>query len=76
MLLDGPREPKFVYSLLEPVFQELERLFQDGIEVFDSLTSSVVRIRAGIVGTVNDLPASAKLGEFETKNLHSPNEFF
>ena len=37
-LIEGPREPKHTYSLLESVFSELESIFRDGLEVFDSLT--------------------------------------
>ena len=70
-LIEGPREPKSVFSMLEHVFREFEELFREGYDVFDVLTSDTIKVRCGIVATVNDLPASSKLGEFDSHELLS-----
>ena len=62
VLLEGPREPKVLFSLLRDVFDEMEKLFRVGCVVNDALTGEKIQVRAGIVATVNDLPASSKLG--------------
>ncbi len=49
-------------SLLEALFLELQKLFESGILIYDPLTSSIIRVRAGLVGTVDDFLASSKLG--------------
>ena len=43
-LLEGPREPKAVFSLLQPLFLELQTLFETGIDVSDPLTSSTIQV--------------------------------
>ena len=62
VLLEGPREPKVLFSLLSDAIREIEVLFQVGCTVSDTLTGENIHVRAGIVTTVNDLPASSKLG--------------
>ncbi len=66
VILEGPKEPKVLFSLLRDVFSEFEALFTSGFEVYDSLTGRNITVRAGIVATVNDLPASSKLGLFHS----------
>ncbi len=61
-MIDGPQEPHHVCHLLEPVFREILSLQTEGIEVFNALTRSTMRVRIGPGLSSNDLPASAKIG--------------
>ncbi len=60
-LIDGPSEPKHTYFLLDGLLKELAGLADDGMTCWDALTQSEILVKASVVNTSNDLPASSKL---------------
>jgi hypothetical protein len=63
LLIDGPREPKHVSALLEPVMKEWLYLATTGIVVEDALTGCPVLRKFAPGPSACDMPATAKLGE-------------
>jgi hypothetical protein len=62
-VLEGPREPAHTFYCLAPVFLELRDLDQNGIEVYDALTDSLIRVHVSCGPVSADVPACAKLGD-------------
>jgi hypothetical protein len=61
-VIDGPDEPKHMSTLLDPLFQELQTLCTEGMQVFNAYlgTSHKAMVAPGL--STNDLPASSKIG--------------
>jgi len=62
-VLEGPREPAHTFYCLAPVFLELRELGESGIEVYDALTDSMLRVHVSCGPVSADVPACAKLGD-------------
>ena len=62
-VLEGPREPAHTFYCLAPVFLELRDLEQRGMEVYDALTESTIRVHLSCGPVSADVPACAKLGD-------------
>ena len=62
-VLEGPREPAHTFYCLAPVFLELRELGESGIEVYDALTESMLRVHISCGPVSADVPACAKLGD-------------
>jgi hypothetical protein len=62
-VLDGPREPAHTLYCLAPVFLELRHLEQNGMDVYDALTNSTIRLHVACGPVSADVPACAKLGD-------------
>ena len=62
-VLEGPREPAHTFYCLAPVFIELRELERNGMEVYDDLTDSLIRVHVSCGPVSADVPACAKLGD-------------
>ena len=62
-VLEGPREPAHTFYCLAPAFLELRDLDLNGIEVYDALTDSLIRVHVSCGPVSADVPACAKLGD-------------
>ena len=69
-IIPGPSEPKknMLNSYLRPLVKELNFLWTDGCSVKHN--STWVKLRAALIATVCDIPATQKLGGFLGHNSH------
>ncbi|KAA0060503.1 uncharacterized protein E5676_scaffold119G001090 [Cucumis melo var. makuwa] len=58
LLIPGPRSPgKEIDIYLQPLIDELNELWVDGIQTYDSFSASFFQLRAALLWTINDFPA-------------------
>lgn len=75
LLIPGPRGPgKDIDVYLEPLVDELKKLWEDGITSYDAYRKQQFTLRAAILWTISDFPAYAMLSGWSTKGkLACPN---
>ena len=58
LLIPSPRSPgKEIDIYLQPLIDELNELWVDGIQTYDSFNASFFQLRAALLWTINDFPA-------------------
>jgi Transposase family tnp2 len=61
LLISGLRQPgNDIDVYLVPLIKDLQKLWKEGVEVYDSYLKEYFPLRAIVVCTVNDYPALAK----------------
>ena len=72
LLIPGPKGPgNNVDVYLQPLVQELQDLWDNGIETFDAYKRETFQLRAAIMWTINDFPAYANLSGWNTKGQYA-----
>ncbi|TYK04284.1 Transposon, En/Spm-like protein [Cucumis melo var. makuwa] len=68
LLIPGPRSPgKEIDIYLQPLIDELNELWVDGIQTYDSFSASFFQLRAASLWTINDFPTYGDLSGWRTK---------
>ena len=68
LLILGSRSPgKEIDIYLQPLIDELNELWVDGIQTYDSFSASFFQLRAALLWTINDFPAYGDLSGWRTK---------
>ncbi|XP_039140530.1 uncharacterized protein LOC120277753 [Dioscorea cayenensis subsp. rotundata] len=68
LLIPGPKAPgNDIDVYLEPLIDELQCLWESGVETYDALSKSNFQLRAALLWTINDFPAYANLSGWSTK---------
>ena len=68
LLISGPKQPgNDIDVFLAPLIEELQRLWKDGIRVWDAHKKEWVTIKVMVFCTVNDFPALGNLSGCRTK---------
>ena len=71
-VLEGPKEPLHVYNCLAPSFEEMRKLQECGLEVFDICTGQTITVHASCALVCADVPACAKLGNHVGHSAYMP----
>jgi hypothetical protein len=72
LLIPGPKGPRNNIDVyLQPLVQELQELWFDGIETFDAYKKETFQLHAAIMWTINDFPAYANLSGWSTKGQYA-----
>ena len=72
MMISGPRQPgNDIDVYLEPLIEDLRKLWVDGVDVYDADDGQTFRLRAMIFCTVNDFPAYSNLSGYSVKGHHA-----
>ncbi|XP_020245318.1 uncharacterized protein LOC109823444 [Asparagus officinalis] len=68
LLIDGPKSPgNDIDVYLQPLIDELNTLWEDGIDTYDAANDETFKLRAAILWTINDFPAYGMLSGWSTK---------
>ncbi|KAA0041231.1 uncharacterized protein E6C27_scaffold128G002010 [Cucumis melo var. makuwa] len=68
LLIPGSRFPgKEIDIYLQPLIDELNELWVDGIQTYDSFSASFFQLCAALLWTINDFPAYGDLSGWRTK---------
>ncbi|XP_019255009.1 PREDICTED: uncharacterized protein LOC109233579 [Nicotiana attenuata] len=68
MIIPGPSSPgNDIDVYLQPLIEELKKLWETGIETYDAETKQTFQMRAALLWTVSDFPALAMLSGWSTK---------
>nr|XP_009799974.1 PREDICTED: uncharacterized protein LOC104245959 [Nicotiana sylvestris] len=68
MIIPGPLSPgNDIDVYLQPLIEELKKLWEMGIDTFDAVTNQTFRMRDALLWTVSDFPALAMLSGWSTK---------
>ncbi|XP_060181912.1 uncharacterized protein LOC132611513 isoform X1 [Lycium barbarum] len=68
MLIPGPESPGDAIDVyLQPLIEELNELWETGVETFDASTKKNFTLHASLLWTINDFPAYANLSGWSTK---------
>ena len=68
LLIPGPKAPgNDIDVYLDPLIDELQELWDVGVETYDSYTTCNFKLRAALLWTINDFPAYANLSGWSTK---------
>jgi len=72
MMIAGPRQPgNDIDVYLQPLIEDLRKLWVDGVDVYDADDGQTFRLRAMIFCTVNDFLAYSNLSEYSVKGHHA-----
>lgn len=72
LLIPSPKGPgNNVDVYLQPLIEELQDLWANGIETFDAYKRETFQLRAAIMWTINDFPAYANLFGWSTKGQYA-----
>ncbi|XP_004488370.1 uncharacterized protein [Cicer arietinum] len=72
LLILGPKGPgNNIDIYLQPLVQELQELWDDGIETFDAYKKETFQLRAAMMWTINDFPTYANLFGWSTKGQYA-----
>ena len=72
LLIPGPTAlGNDIDIFLKPFIDELNELWEVGVETYDALTKQNFCMRAAIIWTINDFPAYANLSDWSTKGQFS-----
>ncbi|XP_004513620.1 uncharacterized protein [Cicer arietinum] len=72
LLIPGPKGPgNNIDIYLQPLVQELQELWDDGIETFDAYKKETFQLRAAMIWTINGFPAYANLSGWSTKGQYA-----
>ncbi|XP_028055573.1 uncharacterized protein LOC114259747 [Camellia sinensis] len=68
LLIPGRRAPGFdIDVFLRPLIDELNELWEVGVETYDASSGSNFQLRAALLWTINDFPAYGNLSGWSTK---------
>lgn len=68
LLIQGPRQPgNDIDVYLAPLIEDLQKLWKDGVSMWDAYSKEVFTLRAMVFCTVNDFPAYKNLSGYSTK---------
>ena len=68
LLIQGPRQPgNDIDVYLAPLIEDLQKLWSDGIVVWDAYMKEEFKLRAMVFCTINDFPAYGNLSGYSTK---------
>ncbi|XP_022883480.1 uncharacterized protein LOC111400296 [Olea europaea var. sylvestris] len=68
LLIPGPKQPgNDIDVYLKPLIEDLKKLWNIGVEVYDRFTKSTFNLKAVLMWTINDLPAYGNLSGYPTK---------
>lgn len=68
LLIEGPAAPgNNIDIYLQPLIDELNQLWTDGIETYDASYNQTFQMRAALLWTISDFPAYANLSGWSTK---------
>ncbi|XP_024039298.1 uncharacterized protein LOC112097937 [Citrus clementina] len=68
LLIPGPKQPgNDIDVFLEPLIDDLIELWNNGVQVYDSLNKSAFKLKAILMWTINDFPAYGNLAGCTTK---------
>jgi Transposase family tnp2 len=68
LLISGPKQPgNDIDVYLAPLLEDLNKLWKDGVRIFDTYLKEYFIIRAVIFCTINDFPAYGNLSGHRTK---------
>lgn len=57
MIIPGPRAPgNNIDVYLQPLIKELNELWSDGVDTFDSSKNEIFRMRTALMWTISDFP--------------------
>jgi len=72
MMISGPRQPgNDIDVYLAPLIEELTKLWEDGVDVWDGNLQQTFRLCAMIFCTINDYPAYGNLSGYSVKGHHT-----
>ncbi|XP_019242461.1 PREDICTED: uncharacterized protein LOC109222569 [Nicotiana attenuata] len=68
LLIPGPKSPGMNIDVyLQPLVDDLKKLWEDGIETYDAFKQQNFQLRASLLWTINDFPAYGILSSWSTK---------
>ncbi|XP_078161083.1 uncharacterized protein LOC144556569 [Carex rostrata] len=68
LLIQGPRQPgNDIDVYLAPLIEDLQKLWRDGVRVWDAYGKEQFELRAMVFCTINDFPAYGNLSGYSTK---------
>ncbi|CAH9081963.1 unnamed protein product, partial [Cuscuta epithymum] len=68
LLISGPKQPgNDIDVYLCPLVEDLKRLWEEGIDVFDGYRGETFKMHAMLFCTINDFPAYGNLAGYSTK---------
>ena len=72
MMISGPKQPgNDIDVCLTPLIEELEKLWVEGIEVFDAVSRDHFKMHAMLLCTINDFPAYGNLSGYSVKGHYA-----
>ncbi|KAL0454599.1 UNVERIFIED_CONTAM: hypothetical protein Slati_0799100 [Sesamum latifolium] len=70
MVILGPSNPKRLIDIyLEPLIEELQNLWHEGVQMRDNAKDEIFTMRAALMWTVNDLPAYGMASGWSTTGV-------
>ena len=71
MMISGPRQPgNDIDVYLSPLVEDLRKLWDEGIVVFDAFCKEMFEIRAMLFCIINDFPAYGNLSGYSVMGHH------
>ena len=68
LIITGPRQPgNDIDVYLEPLVDDLRRLWDEGVSVFDAHKNEMFTLRAALLWTINDFPVYGNLSGYKNK---------
>ena len=72
MMISGPRQPgNDIDVYLSPLVEDLRKLWDEGVVVFDAFCKETFEMRAMLFCTINDFPAYGNLSGYSVKGHKS-----
>ena len=72
MMISGPRQPgNDIDVYLSPLVEDLRKLWDEGVVVFDVFRKETFEMRAMLFCTINDFPAYGNLSGYSVKGHHA-----
>ncbi|XP_025983906.1 uncharacterized protein [Glycine max] len=72
MMITGPRQPgNDIDVYLAPLIEDLEKLWVEGVDVYDGNANETFRLRVMIFCTINDFPPYGNLSGYSVKGHHT-----
>ncbi|XP_056698249.1 uncharacterized protein [Spinacia oleracea] len=70
LLISGPKQPgNEIDVYLEPLVDDLRKMWDEGVSVFDAHANETFRLRAMLFCTINDFPAHGNLSGYKNKGM-------
>jgi len=72
MMITGPRQPgNDIDVYLSPVIEDLKKLWEEGVDVWDGNLQQMFRLRSMVFCTINDFIAYGNLSGYNVKGNHA-----
>ena len=72
LLISGPKQPgNDIDIFLEPLVDDLRKLWDEGIEVYDGYRQQTFKLRALLLWTINDFPTYGNLSGHAVKGYYA-----